>query len=58
MQRQAVLMQNFLLHIGAVLLVFAVLGIVVVLVLERLVSYRRSKFKEMSQSFLDIIKPS
>jgi hypothetical protein len=51
-------MQNFLLHIGAALLVFAALGIVVVLALERLVSYRRSKCKEISQSFLDIIKPS
>jgi len=48
-------MQNFVMHIGAALLVFAVLGIVVVLALERLVS-RRSKYEKTSQSFLDVIK--
>jgi hypothetical protein len=43
-------------HIGAATLVFAALGIVVVFTLERLLSYRRSKYKKTGQSFLDVIK--
>jgi ABC-type uncharacterized transport system permease subunit len=51
-------MQNFLIHIGEALLVFAALGIVIVFTLERIILiYRRSKNKTTSQSFLDVIKP-
>lgn len=48
-------MQNFLMRIGETLLLFAVLGIVVVITLEQLLIYRRSKYKKTTQSFLDII---
>jgi ABC-type uncharacterized transport system permease subunit len=47
--------QNFLIRIGEALLLFAVLGIVVVITLEQLLIYRRSKHKKTTQSFLDII---
>jgi len=46
-------MQNFFIHIGEALLVFATLGIVAVLGLERMLINRRSKPKTTSQSFLD-----
>lgn len=49
------LVQNFLIRIGEALLLFAVLGIVVVITLEQLLIYRRSKYKKTTQSFLDII---
>jgi len=50
-------MQNVFIHIGEALLVFATLGIVVVLALERILINRRSKPKTKSQSFLEVIKP-
>jgi hypothetical protein len=50
-------MQNFGTRIGATLLVFAVLGIIVVFTLERFFIYRRRKHEKESQSFLDVIGP-
>jgi hypothetical protein len=50
-------MQNVATRIGEALLVFAVLGILVVLALERLVTYRRYKHEKKTRSFLDIINP-
>jgi ABC-type uncharacterized transport system permease subunit len=50
-------MQNFFIYIGVSLLVFAILGIIVVLALERMLANRRSKPKTTNhQSFLDVIK--
>ena len=49
------LVQNFLISIGEALLLFAVLGIAVVVALEKLLIYRRSKYKKTTQSFLDVI---
>jgi hypothetical protein len=50
-------MQDVVIRIGEALLVFAALGIVVVLALERLVIYRRNKHEKKIQSLLDIINP-
>jgi hypothetical protein len=50
-------MQNFAIRIGEALLVFAVLGILVVLALSRLVTSRRYKREQKTRSFLDIINP-
>ena len=50
-------MQDAVIRIGEALLVFALLGIVVVFILERLTIYGRSKYRKKTQSFLDIINP-
>jgi len=49
-------MQNIVIRVGEALLIFAVLGIAVVFVLERLFIYRRNKHEKKRESFLDIIK--
>jgi hypothetical protein len=48
-------MQDVVIGIGEALLVFALLGIGVVFILERLLIYRRREYRKKTQSFLDII---
>jgi hypothetical protein len=50
-------MQDVGIRIGATLLVFAVVGIIVVFSLERFFIYRRRKHEKENQSFLDVISP-